>query len=140
PAAVKTWPRFARPPAPAPAAAAVNPRSNASSKKPWQKPAPKIAPKTKYPPEKRPKKPPSMFKKNYLVKINLPGGIVAAGDLYAIVEAAERARVEDMQFGARQQLFCKVADRYGEAFIKELEEAGIFYETEEECYPNIVSS
>ncbi|HWB94722.1 MAG TPA: rubredoxin [Puia sp.] len=81
-----------------------------------------------------------MFKKNYLVKINLPGGIVAAGDLYAIVEAAERARVEDMQFGARQQLFCKVTDRYGEAFIKELDEAGIFYETEKERYPNIVSS
>ena len=81
-----------------------------------------------------------MFKKNYLVKINLPGGIVAAGDLYAIVEAAERGRVEDMQFGARQQLFCKVADRYGEAFIKELAAAGIFYETDKECFPNIVSS
>lgn len=81
-----------------------------------------------------------MFKKNYLIKINLPGGIVAAGDLYAIVEAAERARVEDMQFGARQQLFCKLADRYGEAFIKELDAAGIFYETGKERYPNIVSS
>ena len=59
-----------------------------------------------------------MFKKNYIVKINLPGGIVAAGDLYAIAEAAGRARVEDMQFGARQQLFCKVADRYGETFLQ----------------------
>jgi len=81
-----------------------------------------------------------MFKKNYLVKINLPGGIVAAGDLYAIVEAAERGRVEEMQFGARQQLFCKIADRYGETFLKELDAAGIFYETEREQYPNIISS
>jgi rubredoxin len=81
-----------------------------------------------------------MFKKNYIVKINLPGGIVAAGDLYAIAEAAGRARVQDMQFGARQQLFCKVADRYGETFLKELDAAGIFYETEKERYPNIISS
>jgi rubredoxin len=81
-----------------------------------------------------------MFKKNYSIKINLPGGIVAAGDLYAIVEAAHHARVEDMQFGARQQLFCKVADRYGEAFLKALDAAGVFYETEKERYPNIVSS
>lgn len=81
-----------------------------------------------------------MFKKNYIVKINLPGGIVAAGDLYAIAEAAGRARVEDMQFGARQQLFCKVADRYGETFLRELDVAGLFYETEKEQHPNIVSS
>jgi rubredoxin len=81
-----------------------------------------------------------MFKKNYIVKINLPGGIVAAGDLYAVAEAATRARVQDMQFGARQQLFCKVADRYGETFLRELDTAGIFYETEKERYPNIISS
>jgi rubredoxin len=81
-----------------------------------------------------------MFRKNYIVKINLPGGIVAAGDLYAIVEAAERAKVGDMQFGGRQQLFCKVADRYGERFLRELDVAGIFYETEKERYPNIISS
>src|SRR5579872_7120282 len=81
-----------------------------------------------------------MFRKNYTVKINLPGGIVAAGDLYAIVEAAGRAKVSDMQFGTRQQLFCKVADQYGAAFCRELETAGIFYETGKEEFPNIVSS
>ncbi|HLZ89617.1 MAG TPA: hypothetical protein VKQ52_20325, partial [Puia sp.] len=81
-----------------------------------------------------------MFRKNYTVKINLPGGIVGAGDLYAIVEAAGRARVEEMQLGTRQQLFCKVADKYGADLVKELERAGIFYETEKEAYPNIVSS
>ncbi|HXB06275.1 MAG TPA: rubredoxin [Puia sp.] len=81
-----------------------------------------------------------MFRKNYIVKINLSGGIVAAGDLYSIVEAAGRARVEEMQLGTRQQLFCKVADKYGPAFLKELDQAGIFYETEKEAFPNIVSS
>ncbi|HVV06632.1 MAG TPA: hypothetical protein VHC96_20515, partial [Puia sp.] len=81
-----------------------------------------------------------MFRKNYTVKINLPGGIVAAGELYAIVEAAERARVSDMQLGTRQQLFCKVTDKYGPAFLKELEEAGVSFEANEDRYPNIVSS
>jgi rubredoxin len=81
-----------------------------------------------------------MFRKNYLVKINLPGGIIAAGDLYTIVEAAERAKVPDMQFGARQQLYCKVADQYGPPFFRELEQAGIFFETEKESHPNIISS
>ena len=81
-----------------------------------------------------------MFRKNHLVKINLPGGIIAAGDLYTIVEAAERAKVPDMQFGARQQLYCKVADRYGSTFFRELEQAGIFFETEKETHPNIISS
>ena len=81
-----------------------------------------------------------MFRKNYIVKINLPGGIVATGDLAVIAEAAEAARVEEMQFGVRQQLFCKVQDRYGIGFLRALEEAGIFYETEKECHPNIISS
>ncbi len=65
---------------------------------------------------------------------------MATGDLYAIVEAAEQARAADMQFGVRQQLFCKVGDRYGEEFLRALEAAGIFYETGKECFPNIISS
>jgi rubredoxin len=81
-----------------------------------------------------------MFRKNHIVKINLSGGIVATGDLYTIVEAAEQARVEEMQFGVRQQLFCKIKDRYGEEFLRALEAAGIFYETEKERFPNIISS
>jgi rubredoxin len=56
------------------------------------------------------------------------------------VEAAEKAKVTDVQFGTRQQLFCKVADKYGEAFLQELEQAGISYEANEEQFPNIVSS
>jgi len=81
-----------------------------------------------------------MFRKNYNVKINLSGGIVAAGDLYAIVTAAERARVVNMQLGTRQQLFCKVADKYGPEFLQELEQAGVPFEVNEERHPNIVSS
>jgi hypothetical protein len=81
-----------------------------------------------------------MFRKNYTVKINLPGGIVAGGDLHAIVEAAEAAKVGEVRFGTRQQLFCKVADKYGARFLGQLREAGISYEANEDIYPNIVSS
>jgi len=81
-----------------------------------------------------------MFRKNYSVRIHLPGGIMAAGDLYALAEAAGKAKVEELQFGTRQQLFCKVPDKYGPAFLRELEKAGLSYETDEEKYPNIVSS
>ena len=81
-----------------------------------------------------------MFRKNHLVKINLPGGIIAAGDLYTIVEAASRARVSECCFGARQQLYCKVADTYSEAFFHELEREGIFFEPDGDLHPNIISS
>ena len=81
-----------------------------------------------------------MFRKNYTVKIDLPGGIVAAGDLYAIVAAAGRARVPHMQLGTRQQLFCKVIDKHGPGFLQELEQAGVSFEVNEERFPNIVSS
>ncbi|WP_431215619.1 hypothetical protein ACQ86N_13645 [Puia sp. P3] len=81
-----------------------------------------------------------MFRKNHLVKINLPGGIIAAGDLYTIVEAADRARVTECCFGTRQQLYCKVSDAYSETFLRQLEQAGIFYESGSDGHPNIISS
>ncbi|HLI94357.1 MAG TPA: hypothetical protein VKU83_12125, partial [Puia sp.] len=81
-----------------------------------------------------------MFRKNHTVKINLPGGIVATGDLYAIVAAAEQARVGEMQLGARQQLYCKAVDRYGPDLLQSLGAAGVFFETGKETFPNVVSS
>ena len=81
-----------------------------------------------------------MFRKNYIVKVNLPGGIVSAGDLYAIVEAAEKAKVDGVQLGTRQQMFFTVADKYGPGFLQELEQAGISFEANEERFPNIISS
>ena len=35
-----------------------------------------------------------MVRKNHIVKINIPGGIIPAGDMYTIMCAAEIARVE----------------------------------------------
>jgi hypothetical protein len=48
-----------------------------------------------------------MLPQTHLVKINLPGGIVPAGDLLTILEVAERAEVVHVQFGHRQQLLCR---------------------------------
>ncbi|MEO7311958.1 MAG: rubredoxin [Chitinophagaceae bacterium] len=81
-----------------------------------------------------------MIRKNHIVKINLHGGIVAAGNLYAIMCAAENAQVKEVQFGTRQQLYFKVADKFVEDFLIALGEAGIGYEANVELFPNIVSS
>ncbi|MEI6945981.1 rubredoxin [Paraflavisolibacter sp. H34] len=81
-----------------------------------------------------------MFKKSPIVKINLPGGIVSAGDLYSILVAAEKAKVEDVQFGIRQQLYLKPAEKHFDELKKNLEEAGIPFEDDTDLYPNILSS
>ena len=78
--------------------------------------------------------------KKPIIKINLPGGIVSAGDLLAILEAAEKAKVQEVQFGIRQQLYLKPNEKYVEELKAHLDEAQIFYEENENGYPNIISS
>jgi len=76
----------------------------------------------------------------HLIKINLPGGIVSAGDLLTILEAAERARVEQVQFGNRQQLFFTVEAAQRRALLHTLGQAGITAEVDADKHPNISSS
>src|SRR5687768_15695371 len=78
--------------------------------------------------------------KKPVIKINLPGGIASAGDLLTILEAAEKAKVEDVQFGIRQQLYLKPSEKNVEELKTHLDEAQIFYEENENTYPNIISS
>ena len=78
--------------------------------------------------------------KKPVIKINLPGGIASAGDLLTILEAAEKAKVEDVQFGIRQQLYLKPSEKYAEELKAHLDEAQIFYEENKNSYPNIISS
>ena len=78
--------------------------------------------------------------KKPIIKINLAGGIASAGDLLAILEAAEKAMVQDVQFGIRQQLYLKPNEKYVDELKAHLDEAGIFYEENENSYPNIISS
>jgi rubredoxin len=76
----------------------------------------------------------------HLVKINLPGGLVAAGDLLTILEAAERAEVEHVQFGHRQQLLFSVEAPHRRSLVRTLSQAGIDCEIDADKYPNISSS
>lgn len=81
-----------------------------------------------------------MIRRNNTIKINLPGGIVSAGDLFSLVKAAENARVSDLQFGTRQQIIFKVADIYIEELTETLEQSSIQFEVNNDRFPNIVSS
>ncbi len=76
----------------------------------------------------------------HLVKINLSGGIVPAGDLLTILEAAERAEVEHVQFGHRQQLLFTVAAAQRRGLVQALAQAGIPCEVDADRHPNITSS
>lgn len=78
--------------------------------------------------------------KKPVIKINLPGGIASVGDLLSILEAAEKTKVEDVQFGIRQQLYLKPSEKNVQALKALLDEAQIFYEENETRYPNIISS
>jgi len=78
--------------------------------------------------------------KTHIFKINLPGGIVSAGDLLAILDAAENAEVEHIQFGNRQQILFTVADEKKRSLQQQLASADIIYELSADGNPNIVSS
>jgi hypothetical protein len=80
------------------------------------------------------------MRKYHHIKINLPGGIVAAGDLYSWMEAASRHGVEQVQFGNRQQLYCIAANDHVKEFTKELDQLGVFYEVNDDTHPNILTS
>jgi rubredoxin len=80
------------------------------------------------------------MRRNHIIKINLPGGIVAAGDLYELMTAAEKAQVDFIQPGSRQQLFCAVPVQHLDAFKATLDELHFFYEVNSDEFPNITSS
>jgi rubredoxin len=81
-----------------------------------------------------------MTTKTHTIKINLPGGIVSAGNFYHILQAAERAAVTHIRFGNRQQLFFEVEEQALEGLAGELFGANIIYELNADEHPNIVSS
>lgn len=80
------------------------------------------------------------MRKYHHIKINLPGGIVAAGDLYTWMEAASRHGIDQVQFGNRQQLYCRTENHNLKTFTAELDQLGVFYEVNTDHHPNILSS
>lgn len=81
-----------------------------------------------------------MAKQKHIVKINLPGGIISSGDLRTIIKACEAAQVKEIQMSKRQQMYLPVAGARLNDLTLLLEEGNIFYETDLDEYPNIVSS
>ncbi|PJJ60698.1 rubredoxin [Hymenobacter chitinivorans] len=77
---------------------------------------------------------------NSLIAVNLPGGIVPAGDLLAVLSAAEAAGIEQVQLGHRQQLLLTVEPARRRALLQALAAAGVLAEPDPEAHPNIVSS
>jgi rubredoxin len=79
-------------------------------------------------------------KETYCIKVNLPGGVVSAGDLYELLLIAENAGASAIRIGNRQQLFfCIEADSL-EDLEMDMLRAEISYEINEDELPNIVSS
>jgi len=75
-----------------------------------------------------------------LIKINLPGGFISAGDLYEILLIAEGAGADNIRFGNRQQLYFSVADDRLEDMELDMLKSAISYEVDSDSHPNIISS
>jgi rubredoxin len=76
----------------------------------------------------------------HTIKVNLPGGIVPAGDLLTILEAAEQAEVEYVQFGNRQELLFTVEAAHRRSLLQALAKADLPCEVDVDMHPNISSS
>jgi len=75
-----------------------------------------------------------------MIKINLPGGIVPAGELLDILTKAQSAGVTDVRFGNRQQLLFAVDAEELEDLKNDLLISDFNYEIDRDEYPNIISS
>jgi rubredoxin len=80
------------------------------------------------------------LKSDYTIKINFRGGIISPGDLYNILVAASAHGIRSVSFGLRQQLFVPVSIESLNSFTNELQKLDIFFETNTDEFPNIVSS
>src|SRR6202012_1292160 len=76
----------------------------------------------------------------HLIKINLPGGFISAGDLYEILLIAENAGAMHIRFGNRQQLYFGINADCLEDLELDMFKAEINYEIDADAHPNIVSS
>ena len=76
----------------------------------------------------------------HTLKINLPGGVVAAGDMLEILDAVQKAGIENIRFGTRQQLFITASADQLESLEHEFFVANIDFELNTDQQPNILSS
>src|SRR5215469_14440065 len=76
----------------------------------------------------------------HIIKINLTGGYVAAGDLYEILLIAEGAGAKNVRFGNRQQLYFSIKNSDLETLEMEMLRMGIAYEVDTDEHANLISS
>jgi rubredoxin len=76
----------------------------------------------------------------HIIKINLTGGYVAAGDLYEVLLIAESAGAKHIRFGNRQQLYFSIKNSDLENLEMEMLRMGIAYEVDTDEHANIISS
>lgn len=81
-----------------------------------------------------------MAAKEHLIKVNLPGGVISAGDLYELLEIARKNGATHVRFGNRQQLYFTIEADNLEDLEFDMLSAEISYETDAHNYPNIISS
>ncbi len=74
------------------------------------------------------------------IKINIKGGILSPSWLQSVLEIAQKAAVESISFGARQQLLMNVHEREMDFFKRKMTTLGIDIEANSETFPNILSS
>jgi rubredoxin len=74
------------------------------------------------------------------IKVNLPGGVVSAGDLYELLLIAGNAGAHTVSIGNRQQLYFEVADNRLEDLETDMFRAEVSYEINHDQFPNIISS
>jgi rubredoxin len=74
------------------------------------------------------------------IKVNLPGGVVSAGDLYEVLLIAEKAGADTISIGNRQQLYFNIPTGQLEDMETEMFKAEISYEIDNDQSPNIMSS
>lgn len=74
----------------------------------------------------------------YTVKINLPGGIISAGNLLGVLKVLQKQDVKEVSFGNRQQLLFS-ADKEQIRELR-LNISAVLMEVNCDDYPNIVSS
>lgn len=77
-------------------------------------------------------------KQHHLVKINLPGGIISAGNLLQVLKLAHALEITELSFGHRQHLLLEASD----AQIRQLQLhiGNNTMEVNADDYPNIISS
>jgi rubredoxin len=80
-----------------------------------------------------------MYKKPN-IKINLTGGLVSPTELGTVLEIARKTAVNNISFGARQQLLLSVHPREMDLFHRKMAETDMDFETDMETHPNITSS